>query len=131
MAEPAAEGAVVVDSEIEARLKAWLAAWSAKDVAVYLGYYAPTFKPEGVASRAEWEGLRTKRLQRQGGIRVDISKLEVVMRGADSALTSFRQDYTAEGLRDTSDKVLEWKKANDGQWQIVREVSQAVSKHGR
>lgn len=125
---PAAEGAVVVDSEIESRLKEWLAAWSAKDVAAYLDYYAAAFKPEAGVARAEWEATRSKRLKRPGNIRIDVSKLEVVMRGAGSAVTSFRQDYTAEGLRDTSDKVVEWKKGDDGRWQIVREMSQAVSK---
>lgn len=123
---PAAEGAVVVDSEIEPRLLAWSAAWSAKDVAAYLAFYAPSFRPEGGLARADWENQRTRRLQRAGGIRIDISQLEVVMRGADSALTRFRQDYTAEGVRDTSDKVLEWNKV-DGQWRIVRETARAVT----
>lgn len=126
----AAEGAVVVDSEVEARLTAWTTAWSAKEVATYLAFYAADFKPEGGASRADWEAVRSKRLQRPGGIRVDVSKLEVVMRGKDAAVTTFRQDYTAEGLRDTSDKVLEWKKIN-GQWQIVREVARTVGTRGQ
>ena len=128
---PASEGAVVVDSEIEAQLKTWLAAWSAKDVSGYLAVYGGEFKPEGGVARTEWEAQRTRRLQRPGGIRIDISKLEVVMRGEDSALTTFRQDYTAEGLRDTSDKVLEWKKDGEGRWRIVREVAQSVSKRSR
>jgi adhesin transport system outer membrane protein len=126
----AAEGAVVVDSEVEARLTAWSAAWSAKEVSAYLGFYAADFKPEGGVSRADWEAIRSKRLQRSGGIRVDISKLEVVMRGKEAAVTTFRQDYTADGLRDTSDKVLEWKKIN-GQWQIVREVARTVGARGQ
>jgi adhesin transport system outer membrane protein len=124
------EGAVVVDSEVEARITAWSAAWSAKEVAAYLAFYAPEFKPEGALSRADWEAVRSKRLQRPGGIRIDISKLEVVMRGKDAAVAAFRQDYTADGLRDTSDKVLEWKKI-DGQWQIVREVARTVGPRGQ
>ena len=52
------------------------------------------------------------------------------MRGGDSAVTTFRQDYTAQGLRDTSDKVLEWKREY-GKWRIVREVAQSVSKRGQ
>jgi adhesin transport system outer membrane protein len=128
---PASEGAVVVDSDIETRLKEWLAAWSAKDLAAYLDCYAPVFKPEAGVPRADWEATRSKRLKRSGSIRIDVSKLEVVMRGRDSAVTTFRQDYTAEGLRDTSDKVVEWKKADDGRWQIVREVAQPLSKRGQ
>ncbi|MDQ5959318.1 MAG: outer membrane protein adhesin transport system, partial [Pseudomonadota bacterium] len=124
------EGAVVVDSEVEARIAAWSAAWSAKEVAAYLAFYAPEFKPEGALSRADWEAVRSKRLQRPGGIRIDVSKLEVVMRGKEVAVTTFRQDYTAEGLRDTSDKVLEWKKI-DGQWKIVREVARTVGPRGQ
>ena len=70
---------------------------------------------------------RSKRLQRPGAVRIELSKLEVLMRGKESAITTFRQDYTVDGVRDTSDKVLEWKKEN-GQWQIVREASQPVAK---
>lgn len=130
LAAPATAGAVVVDSEIEVQLKAWATAWSAKDVSAYLAFYAGEFKPEGRLARAEWEAQRSKRLQRPGDIRVDLSRLEVVMRGPESAVTTFRQDYTAEGLRDTSDKVLEWKKEG-GQWRIQREVAQSVSKRGQ
>lgn len=126
-AVPAEDGAVVVDSEIESRLMAWSAAWSGKDVTAYLDYYAASFVPEGGLSRADWAAQRSKRLQRPGAIRIELSKLEVLMRGKESAITTFRQDYTADGLRDTSDKVLEWKKEN-GQWQIVREASQPVAK---
>lgn len=129
-AKPASAGAVVVDSEMEQRLAAWASAWSAKDVAGYLGFYSASFKPEGGQSRAAWEATRNKRLERPGGIRVDISGLEVVMNGSDAAITRFRQDYTAEGFRDTSDKVLDWVK-EDGQWKIVREVAQTVSKRGQ
>jgi len=126
-AVPAEDGAVVVDSEIESRLMAWSAAWSGKDVTAYLDHYAASFVPEGGLSRADWAAQRSKRLLRPGGIRIELSKLEVLMRGKESAITTFRQDYTADGLRDTSDKVLEWKKEN-GQWQIVREASQPVAK---
>ncbi len=129
-ASAAPEGAVVVDSEIERQLMAWTTAWSAKDAIAYLSFYGTDFKPEGRIARADWEAQRHKRLQRPGPIRVDLSKLEVVMRGSDAAITTFRQDYTAEGLRDTSDKVLEWKKEN-GQWRIVREVAQAAGKRGQ
>lgn len=128
----AAEGAVVVDSEIESRLTAWAAAWSAKDVSAYLGFYAPAFKPEGGLTRGDWEVARSKRLARPGNIRIDISKLEVVMRGSDSAITAFRQSYAADSLREASDKVIEWKKdPQSGQWQIVREVVQALAKRGQ
>lgn len=126
------EGALVVDSEIESRLKDWSAAWSSKDVSAYFGFYSAAFKPEGGLTRGDWEALRNKRLQRPGTVRVGVSKLEVVMRGSDSAVTAFRQDYAADGFREASDKVLEWKKdPQSGQWQIVREVVQAVAKRGQ
>lgn len=127
---PSGDGAVVVDSEIEKQLAAWAAAWSAKDSAAYLAFYGTAFKPEGGVGRTDWESQRSRRLQRPGAIRIDLSGVEIVMRGGDSAVTTFRQDYTAQGLRDTSDKVLEWKKEN-GQWRIVREVAQPVSKRGQ
>ena len=126
-AVPAEDGVAVVDSEIESRLMAWSAAWSGKDVTAYLDHYAASFVPEGGLSRADWAAQRSKRLQRPGAVRIELSKLEVLMRGKESAITTFRQDYTVDGLRDTSDKVLEWKKEN-GQWQIVREASQPVAK---
>lgn len=103
---PSGDGAVVVDSEIEKQLAAWAAAWSAKDSAAYLAFYGTAFKPEGGVGRTDWESQRSRRLQRPGAIRIDLSGVEIVMRGGDSAVTTFRQDYTAQGLRDTSDKVL-------------------------
>lgn len=129
-AVPSPEGAVVVDSEIEKQLTAWAAAWSAKEVSAYLGFYAADFRPEGRIPRADWEAQRSRRLLRPGAIRIDLSQLEVVMRGSDAAVTTFRQDYSADGLRDTSDKVIEWRREN-GQWRIVREVAQTVSKRAQ
>jgi adhesin transport system outer membrane protein len=126
------EDAVVVDSEIESRLKGWSAAWSAKDVSAYFGFYSTAFKPEGGLTRGDWEAQRNKRLQRPGTVRVGVSKLEVVMRSSDSAVATFRQDYAADAWREASDKVLEWNKdPQSGQWQIVREVAQAVAKRGQ
>lgn len=122
---PADVGAVVVDSEIEKQITAWRTAWAAKDVAAYLAFYAADFQPPARLTRNQWEAQRSSRLQRPGGIRVDVSNLEIVMRGSDAAIATFRQDYAAEGLRDTSEKVLEWKKEG-GAWRIVREVAQPL-----
>ena len=77
------------------------------------------------------EGLAEARAasipQRAGGIRIDISKLEVVMRrNGDTALTTFGGTTPPRACATPVTKVLEWKKIN-GQWQIVREVARSVA----
>lgn len=119
--------AASVESEIPVRTTAWRSAWVARDVKNYLGYYSPSFKPEGGLSREDWARQREQRIAKANGIRIEIQDLIVRSSSPDVAVSTFRQVYAADSYSDTTEKTLEWRKEN-GQWLIVRESSRAVAK---
>lgn len=129
VADTVAQGgqATAVESEIAARIRAWGAAWGSQDIKGYLGFYSADFKPEGGTSREAWARQREQRIAKTKGIRVEIQNLLVRSSSPDSAVAEFRQLYSTDTFEDESDRTLEWRKDN-GQWQIVREVTRTVAK---
>jgi adhesin transport system outer membrane protein len=119
--------ATAVESEISARITAWGAAWASRDVKGYLAFYSADFKPEGGSSREAWARQREQRIAKANGIRIEIQNLLVRSSSPDTALAEFRQVYSTDTFDDKSDRMLEWRKDN-GQWQIVREVTRTVAK---
>ena len=116
-----------VEAEISSRTTAWAAAWASRDVKSYLGFYSPSFKPEGGMSRADWAHQREQRIAKTNGIRIEIQDPVALSNGPDTAVSTFRQVYTTDTYGDTSNKTLEWRKEN-GQWLIVRERASAPQK---
>lgn len=110
------------EGDVTNQVKAWVAAWSARDYNAYSGYYAKTFVPEGGLSRDEWAQQRRSRISASDGISVDIQDLNVRLDGPDRATARFRQNYQSSAYRDTSQKTLEMIKV-DGKWLINRESS--------
>ena len=100
----------------------WAAAWSAKDVDKYLGFYAGEFAPEGGASRQAWETQRRNRIGKAKQIRVAVSDLKVAPLDGGRVQVTFQQDYQSDTLSNRSIKVLELAQAK-GQWQIRREYT--------
>ena len=129
VADTAAQSAqpTAVESEISARITAWGAAWVSRDVKGYLAFYSADFKPEGGSSRETWARQREQRINKANGIRIEIQNLLVRSNSPDTALAEFRQVYSTDTFDDKSERTLEWRKDN-GQWQIVREVTRAVAK---
>lgn len=129
VADTAAQSAqpTAVESEISARITAWGAAWASRDVKGYLAFYSADFKPEGGSSRETWARQREQRINKANGIRIEIQNLLVRSNSPDTALAEFRQVYSTDTFDDKSERTLEWRKDN-GQWQIVREVTRAVAK---
>lgn len=116
--------AVVVgpDAEVESRVKSWAAAWSARDYSAYTGFYAPSFTPDGGLSREDWAQLRRSRISTRSDISVEIQDLKIRMDGNDRAFADFRQVYTSNAFRDTTQKSLEMIRVG-GKWLINRESS--------
>ena len=127
--ESVAKSSEPVGSEAEILLRTtdWGAAWASRDVKRYLAFYAAGFVPEGGLSREAWVRQREQRLARAASIRIEMQNLSVQMNSPNTAVASFRQLYAADGYRDTSEKILEWRKEN-GQWLIVRETVRAAGK---
>jgi ketosteroid isomerase-like protein len=116
-----AAAAATGDAGVEAAVRNWAAAWSAKDVGKYLAAYGKEFDPPGNTSRANWESDRKDRIVGKRSINVGISELQVSVQG-NKAVARFKQDYKADALKVQSRKVLELAKAGD-KWLIVRETS--------
>ena len=84
-------------AEVEAAVREWAAAWSARDVKRYLGAYGRDFDPPGKVARAAWEAERKTRILGKNSIRVGISNMTISVNGAN-ATAKFRQDYKADSL---------------------------------
>jgi len=107
------------EKEVTSTVRAWAAAWAAKDVKTYLAFYGKSFDAPGSLSRAAWEKERRQRITGKATISVKLDNMTVRMSGT-AATVKFRQDYRANGLAVSSRKTLELQKSN-GRWYIVKE----------
>jgi len=128
-AEPAATPAAAAAQTVKVNpdsitqvVQGWAAAWSAKEVDKYLGFYATEFAPEGGTSRQAWEAQRRSRISKPREIKVAVSDLKVEPVGNDRVQVTFVQDYASEVLSNRSTKVLELTQVA-GQWRIRREFT--------
>jgi len=110
------------ENGITLAVQTWAAAWSAKDVDKYLGFYATEFAPEGGTSRQAWEAQRRSRIAKPKEIRVGVSDLKISSLASGRVQVTFQQDYQSDTLSNRSTKVLELAQAK-GQWQIRREYT--------
>lgn len=107
------------DKEVATVVRAWAAAWAAKDVKSYLAFYGKSFDLPGSMSRAAWENERRDRITGKSTISVKLENLSVSSSGS-KATAKFRQDYRANGLAVSSRKTLELQKSGE-RWYIVKE----------
>ena len=122
VAAPAAPAlAPGTEREIESVVRNWAAAWSAKDMAGYLGSYGKDFDPPGSVGRKAWEDDRRTRIMGKSRISVKLSDLAVAVNGV-KAVVKFKQAYSADSLNVSSRKTLELVKAGE-RWVIVREFT--------
>ena len=103
--------------EVEAAVRSWASAWSAKDMDSYLASYARDF-PAG-RSRKAWEKERRDRIVGKNKITVQLSDLKVTVKG-DHATAHFRQYYKAGSLVSNSHKTLDLVRSGNS-WLIVKE----------
>ena len=108
-------------------LKAWSLAWSGRNVQAYLDVYAPGFVPADCTTRAAWAERRSNALTRVKEISLDITDVKLLVRDDKHASTTFKQAYRSDQYRDAVLKTLEWELVGNS-WQIVREVSEPLSK---
>lgn len=105
--------------DVDAAIRTWAAAWSARDAKTYLAAYGEQFTPPGRQSRAAWEKGVEARIAKKSHIQVTVSDLSVKVSG-DHATARFHQAYNADRLRLASRKTLELMRTQ-GRWMIVRE----------
>ena len=108
------------EKAILAAVQAWAGAWSRKDVAAYLAFYAQGFRTPNGQSRAEWVKLRRERLGKPKSIRVTIESPKVTLSDGTHAIVSFRQGYRSDNLQTSTHKTLLMVKSR-GKWMIQEE----------
>jgi len=121
----APSGAAGGEREVAEALKAWMLAWSSRNLQGYLDSYAQNFAPDGGGDRAAWAGSRKRIISKAGDIHLDISDIKLAMKDPQHAVTTFRQTYRAASYQDVVLKTLEWQKI-DGKWLIIHEVAEAA-----
>jgi tetratricopeptide (TPR) repeat protein len=108
-------------ADIEATLNAWADAWSKRDVASYLAFYASDFDTGGM-SRVNWEAQRRERLTKPSRIAVKLSNIKVTQSAPDKASVSFSQTYASNLFKSQDNKTLDLV-LKDDKWKIVREAA--------
>ena len=112
-------GNATANKDIQAAVRAWASAWSARNVKEYLAAYGKDFNPPGAMSRADWESERRQRISSKSKISVKLENLTVSVNG-NKASAKFRQDYKANGFATSSRKSLDLIKSGE-RWVIVKE----------
>ncbi|SEL12808.1 nuclear transport factor 2 family protein [Nitrosovibrio tenuis] len=120
--KPAQERPPVSDDsgEIIRTLIAWAKAWSDKDTAAYLAFYANDFRAPGGASRTMWEKARRDRITKPKSIHVVITNPKVSFVDANHARVSFKQSYHSDAIKSHTGKTLEMVKSGE-KWLIHQE----------
>lgn len=106
-------------AQVERTLRAWAAAWSARDAEAYLGFYSPEFKTPGKQDFAAWSAERKTRVTRPEFIKVSIDNLKITQKG-NTAQATFTQQYESNVLKDTSRKTMRLV-VEDNCWKILEE----------
>lgn len=120
--EPASSPDDVNYSELRRALQSWRAAWSQRNVDVYLEFYAPNFVPATGGDREAWKDKRRAFLARASDIVVEIADLAVNVTDATHATMVFKQTYRSAHYQDVVTKTLQWVRVGD-RWLITRESS--------
>ncbi len=119
-ARPApANDAANAEQQVLETVRAWAAAWSARDAQAYLGFYSKDFKTPQGQSRRQWEAQRKRMLsvQQRIDVRIDMPDVRI---SDNTATVTFRQDYASNHHQETGDKTLVLTRQN-GTWKILEE----------
>lgn len=100
-------------ASVEAFVRSWAAAWSAKDLASYYSHYADSFQTAG------WKANRKARIVNKRNINVRTSDYKVRVNG-DRATVSFLQNYRSDRFKSNVRKTLRLQRVGD-RWVIVSE----------
>lgn len=121
--KPAPEKPAVPDgnsNEVLKAINAWAKAWSDKDAATYLAFYASDFHTPRGTSRPAWEKNRRERIGKPKSIHVEITHPKVSFTDAAHARVSFKQSYHSDAIKSTTTKTLEMVKTGE-EWLIQQE----------
>ncbi len=110
----------VAHEEIIKTVNDWAEAWSSRDSASYLAFYANDFKTPGGISRAAWEKSRQERIGKAKSIQVSITNSKVTVTDATHARVFFKQSYRSDTIKNYTVKTLVLVKTGE-KWVIQQE----------
>lgn len=116
---PAAPATVPAQCEFAAH--DWAAAWSARDLGKYLGYYSADFEPITRADKEDWKRFRAERLNKPQ-ISVTLDRMQVRQLSPESCEVVFEQQYRSSDYDDDVAKKLVLKREGKD-WKIIREIA--------
>jgi outer membrane protein, adhesin transport system len=119
-AVPSSEAGAAMSSVLQ-QLDGWAAAWRAKDLPRYMGFYSPRFEPTTM-SYDEWLAQRRVRVTKPGAIGLKLDAIRTRALTPDTIETAFDQTYTSLDYSDKMSKVLTWRQES-AQWLIQRETN--------
>lgn len=107
------------ERDVDAAIRAWVNAWSKKDLKGYFAFYGRDFNPG--KPRKAWEDERRSRIVSKRNISIKLSNMKITVNGSKATAT-FRQDYRADGLSIGGTKQLDLVRSGNT-WLIVKESS--------
>jgi len=107
------------ERDVDAAIRAWVNAWSKKDLKGYFAFYGRDFNPG--KTRKAWEDERRSRIVSKRNISIKLSNMKITVNG-NKATATFRQDYRADGLSIGGTKQLDLIRSGNT-WLIVKESS--------
>jgi murein L,D-transpeptidase YafK len=122
--KPAAEKPVAAKpsaAEIIETVETWARAWSSKDVAAYLAFYAKDFKTPGGEPRAAWENSRRQRISAPKTITITVDSPNVNVVADDLVNITFRQGYRSDIITSSATTKMLVMVKSDGRWLIQQE----------
>ncbi len=122
--KPAAEKPVAAKpsaEEIIETVETWARAWSSKDVAAYLAFYAKDFMTPGGEPRAEWENSRRQRISAPKTITITVDSPNVNVVADDLVNVTFRQGYRSDIITSSATTKMLVLVKTDGRWLIRQE----------
>jgi len=121
LAPPAPPANKALCDAVAPSVEKWIASWNNKDLKGYLASYADGFVPAQGLSRSQWENLRKKRVNKQGGISTVLKNITPAQCDGKTTEVSFTQEYGSDDYRDTVEKTLSMEYVN-GAWKILKET---------
>ena len=103
------------------QLDGWAAAWRAKDLPRYMGFYSSRFEPVTM-TYDEWLAQRRLRVTKPGPIGLKLDTIRARALAPDTIETAFEQTYTSLDYSDKMHKVLTWRQERS-EWLIQRETN--------
>ncbi len=105
------------------QIESWRQAWSSKNTARYLAYYAKDFISEDGMNLAQFTVFKRRVNDGKKYIKVALTEVEAYRYPGESNLVMvrFKQDYRSDNLSRVSRKQQLWRRNGAGPWGIVSE----------